>query len=316
MSAASGLATNSISKGTKNFFRSYANLILGVDQSEAFSRSLKESVFGVKKLKRGKTALTKTGKTRYTQAPKGLHDIKGSFKTAFKDSEKAIIDPKTGKAKSVWRAIADSFKSVPGEFNALGKEAKFGSKLWKGLGILGKRVPFILNVVGIAMALPTIFRAFSDGGAGAGVAEIGKEGAKIGAFAAGAAIGQALIPIPFVGGLIGGAVAGWLAGKITGKSYIEKQEEAAQNTAGNNETSNETTEEIDNNEDLTEQEKLTQKLLAGSPSFTGAEDDSGTTDYQSLIMGSSIFDKGNFAEQDFMGSNFSFDKNKKMWVTA
>ena len=42
----------------------------------------------------------------------------------------------------------------------------------------------------------------------------------------GFAIGQALIPIPIVGGLIGSFVGDWLVSKVVGKSYSEQKAEA------------------------------------------------------------------------------------------
>ena len=39
------------------------------------------------------------------------------------------------------------------------------------------------------------------------------------------AIGQALIPIPLVGGMIGGMIGEWLVSKVVGKKHTEQKEE-------------------------------------------------------------------------------------------
>ena len=74
--------------------------------------------------------------------------------------------------------------------------------------------------------LPNIFSAFKDEGLIGGIKETAKAGLRLGAGMAGAAIGQALIPIPVVGSLVGYAVGDWLMSKFTGKSHSEKKAEA------------------------------------------------------------------------------------------
>ena len=59
-----------------------------------------------------------------------------------------------------------------------------------------------------------------------GVTETVKTGLRLGAGMTGAAIGQALIPIPVVGGLVGYLAGDTLMSLITGKSHSEKKAEA------------------------------------------------------------------------------------------
>jgi len=210
-----GLVTNYLNplwKAAKSGTRSYGNFVLGVEQSDIFSKTLQNSVRGIK------DPVTK----KYVGG-QGFNGFVKNLKEAFKTSENAV------KNKSLLTVIKDSFKSIPNEFKAASRLSKIaktaggsGKMFGSVLKILGKRMPLIGNVLMVALAVPNIIKAFSQGGVGAGVKEIGKEGAKLGGFAVGAAIGQAIIPIPFVGGLIGGIVGGLLADKIVGKSFTEK----------------------------------------------------------------------------------------------
>lgn len=199
--------------GSKTFFHDYANFVLGVEQSDVFSTALQKSVRGIK------DPVTK----KYVGG-KGYTDFWGSTKSAFAESKEAV------KNKSLRTVIRDSFHDIPSEYRAIKGELGVAGKSFKCLRsvgkMLGKRMPLIGNVLMVAMAVPNITKAFTHGGVGTGVLETGKEAAKLGGFAAGAAVGQALIPIPFVGGLIGGIVGGWIADKIVGKSYTEKEEDA------------------------------------------------------------------------------------------
>lgn len=183
-------------KGTKSFGKTYVNFVFGT-QNEAFASEL--------------TKLVK--KDGYNNLGKNIKDVYNATKPAA--------------GTSFWKNTWSSIKTIPGEFSVAGKAAKgFWGKLASPLKVLGKKMPLIGNIIMVAMELPNIFKAFKNGGVGAGIKEIGKAGAKLGGFAAGAAIGQALIPIPFVGAMIGGLVGGWIAEKIVGKSFTEKQKEA------------------------------------------------------------------------------------------
>ena len=59
-----------------------------------------------------------------------------------------------------------------------------------------------------------------------GLVETGKTSARLVGQMGGFAIGQALIPIPIVGGLIGSFVGDWLVSKVVGKSHSEQKAEA------------------------------------------------------------------------------------------
>ena len=89
-------------------------------------------------------------------------------------------------------------------------------------------MPLIGTLLIAVTELPNIFSAFKDKGLAGGIAETGKAGLRLGAGMAGAAIGQALIPIPIVGGLVGYIAGDWLMSKFTGKSHSEKKAEAEQ----------------------------------------------------------------------------------------
>lgn len=199
-------------QGTKVFAHNYGNFVLGVEQSDAFAHALQASVRGVK---------DSTGK--YVGG-RGFANFGDSLSKAWSSSKNVVKD------KSFWTVVKDSFSSIPSEFRAANRLVEASGKSTKYIGstlkILGKRMPLIGNVLMLAMEVPNICRAFSQGGVGTGAVEVGKAAAKLGGFAAGAAIGQALIPIPFVGALIGGVVGGWIADKLVGKSFTEKQEEA------------------------------------------------------------------------------------------
>lgn len=207
-------------KGAKKFGNDYLNFVFGVDQSEKFSQELAKTVRGVK-----------SETTKKYEGGKGFVDFKQSVKDSWTKSKEAVVDT-AGKPKSFGTVLKDSFKAIGEEFKGLKGLKLFGKegKLASTLKILGKRMPLIGNVLMVAFEAPNIAAAFTDkkdgGGIITGTTEVVKTGAKLGAFAAGAAIGQAVIPIPFIGGLIGGIVGSAIADKILGKSFTEKKEEA------------------------------------------------------------------------------------------
>lgn len=108
-------------------------------------------------------------------------------------------------------------------------------------------IPVVGALIMGAFELPSIIKAFKDENGkfslSGGLAQIGrsalKVGASLGASGLGAAIGQALIPIPFLGAAIGavageiiGGIVGYSAGEkvgnaIFGKSLADKQKDAA-----------------------------------------------------------------------------------------
>ena len=112
-------------------------------------------------------------------------------------------------AKSAWK----------GASGAWGKTKALGKTFWK-------RMPLIGGALMVAFELPNIFSAFKDKGLVGGIVETAKSGSRLVGSMAGFAIGQALIPIPVLGGLIGGIAGDWLVSKIVGKSHTEKKAEA------------------------------------------------------------------------------------------
>lgn len=186
--------------GTKKFASEYSHFVFGT-QNEHFSESLKTSV-----------------------KKDGFNNFGKNLKDAYVSSKKTIDT-----SKGFWSTMWNDIKSIPKD---IGKSIGEGTGFWgktKGLFKgLGKKMPLIGNILMVAFEAPNIFKAFTEGGIGTGLVETGKAALKLGAFTVGAAIGQALIPIPFVGAMIGGIAAGWLADGVLGKSFTEKQEEAAE----------------------------------------------------------------------------------------
>lgn len=197
-------------QGTKNVANDYLHFTFGVEQSDVFSKALKTSIRGTKNA---------AGKW---EGGEGFHNLGTNFKNAWETSKETVGN------KSFGALIKESFGNVPNEFKTLfANETRLLGRTKGAFGILGKRMPLIGNIVMLGMEIPNIWNAFTNpkGGIGTGIVESTKAGVKLGAFAAGAAIGQAFIPIPFVGGLIGGMVGGFIADKMLGKSFSEKHEE-------------------------------------------------------------------------------------------
>jgi len=166
-------------------------------------------------------------------------DFWTKFKNAFKEVEKheAAVRKANGNSyiKSFWKQITSIPKTFADEWKLGGEVAKRAKKsvLWGKIGgankALMKRMPLIGGLMALGFQIPNVINAFTskDGGVATGLLETGKAVAKIGLDTAGFMIGQALIPIPLVGGLIGSFAASFLGEKILGKSFSQKQEEAA-----------------------------------------------------------------------------------------
>lgn len=138
--------------------------------------------------------------------------------------KKGIIKPTTIRGK-----IGAGIRKYTG-WNAVKTTAlksKHAGKFMKGLKALkgGFKGSGIFAAIGLAMEAPDIISAFKIGKK-EGWKQVGKSTAKtaagIGGWAAGAAIGQALIPVPGLGALVGGLVGSWLAGKAADKIVGEK----------------------------------------------------------------------------------------------
>ena len=202
-------------------WRIYPDFVLGTG-NEAFSKALKNTVKN-----RGKDV------NYFTSVWNGIKD---GAKAAEKHN-KDVIKLRGGFFESLWHDLKTTPKKIAQGWRIGGQRAqKAGtegfSKYWasfKGAGNgLMKRMPLRGSLMIIGFELPNIFRATADEGIFSGLVETAKAGLRLGAGMTGAAIGQALIPIPVLGGLVGYIAGDSLMGLFTGKSYTEKKEKAEQ----------------------------------------------------------------------------------------
>ncbi len=191
-----------------------------------------------------------TGNEKFTQAMRGtirsrkangqsyMESVWSGIKNGTHASEKHN-KYMTQKHGGFWKGTWASLKSFPAKVaqgwrvggqlaDRAGKKgfAKFLSQFKGSMSGIGKRMPLIGTLMIAVTELPNIFSAFNDKGIVGGITETGKSGLRLGAGMAGAAIGQAIIPIPIVGGIIGYMAGDWLMSKFTGKSHSEKKAEA------------------------------------------------------------------------------------------
>lgn len=196
--------------------RIYPDFVLGTG-NESFSKALKYTV-----------------KNRGEQSY--FSSVYDGIKKGAVEAEKhnaQINKLRGGFFKSLWHDLKTTPHKISQGWNIGGikaeKAGKTGfSKFWaqlKGGGSgLMKRMPLIGSLLVVAFEAPNIFRATKDEGIFSGVAETAKAGLRLGAGMTGAAIGQALIPVPILGGLVGFIAGDSLMSLITGKSYTEKKE--------------------------------------------------------------------------------------------
>lgn len=153
--------------------------------------------------------------------------IAAGFRKGVKRSN-ASIATQGGFFKSSIKA----FKDIPNSIKA----AKGFGKIGATFKALGKTLPGLFAAMMLIGEIPNAVKATKDKGIGQGALELGKSAVKLGGGAAGCAIGQALIPIPLVGGLVGWIAGEWLTSKIVGKSYSEKvaEKEAKNNPVNEN----------------------------------------------------------------------------------
>ena len=188
---------------TKNFAEVMPELVLG-NGSEKLGEAIRTtngSIFT--KAEAGWKALKEAGKGDFF---KGLWKNLKDFFPSIKDSCKAAVEAAEASGKNTFTAgVKDVFKS------------------------LGKKMPFIASASMILFELPTIFKATAEQGIFQGGAEVVKATARLTVASIGAAIGSAVIPIPFVGSMAGWIAGEWLTSKIVGDSYsvqkAEKEEE-------------------------------------------------------------------------------------------
>lgn len=195
---------------------------------EAFTNSLRTAVRG-----------TKNSAGQYVGGT-GYKDFWTKLKTAFKASEShnnALIAQEGGFFKAMWKNLKDIPAGVKNGWTSGGAAALTAGKngLWgsiKGAAkSLGSKMPLIGSLIFLAFETPNIVKATMNGGIVDGAAELVKAGSRAVGSMAGFCIGQALCPIPIVGGIIGGFVGEWLTSKIVGKSYSEKQAEKEEKLA-------------------------------------------------------------------------------------
>lgn len=164
----------------------------------------------------------------------GYKNLGGAIRQSFLETE-AAYKGVLQQHGSFFKYAKTTLKNLPGEIgnawttNSAAAKAAGKSAAWAGFkgagGALLKRLPLVGSLIYCATEVPNIARATADGGLVSGAAETIKAGTKIAGFTAGAAIGQALIPIPIVGAIVGGMVGEGLASLVTGKSYTEQKQE-------------------------------------------------------------------------------------------
>lgn len=167
---------------------------------------------------------------------KGMRSAKGSIFTKAKAGAVALEKhvAKQSVKGNFFKRLFNGVVSLPSAFKKniaqgikvagrLGKTKGWG--IWKGVAkTVGKKMPLIGALITIAFEAPNLYRAFKDGGVGAGLKEVGGAALELGCMAGGAAIGSAICP--GIGTAIGGIVGGIVGMLIRGKTYTEKQEEA------------------------------------------------------------------------------------------
>lgn len=146
----------------------------------------------------------------------GWSNIHKQIGNAFIKAEKATQN------ESLWNSIKKLVTELPKDMKT-GWAAK---GFWGKLGGIGGQLLRRLPLLFVAMEIPNIYSAFKDEGLVGGLTETLKSGTRFAASMAGFTIGQALIPIPLVGGLIGCIATDWVTSKILGKSHTEKKQEA------------------------------------------------------------------------------------------
>lgn len=179
--------------------------------------------------------------------------------------------------KKFWKNCKDFLPDIPKAYKA---GAKDGGGIWKGIKSVfthkeigfGKKMPFIMAALMLVTELPNIFKATTEKGIFQGGKEVLKFGARMTGGGIGAAIGTALIPIPWVGSLVGWTVGDWLTSKIVGKSYTEQQEEKEQILQEMLQPQQQIAQQQDIQQPQTQQQQtnpLSQSGQYNQPAFTG-----------------------------------------------
>ncbi len=217
-----GVSSNTFGSYAKRIGRIYLHTTFGTGADE-FWESMNNSIFDKKA----------PWYAPYRNA--NFKNFGDKFKQAYQSVEahEAAIRKANGNSylKAFWHQFTTIPKVFQDEWRLGGEVAKRAGKsvaAGKARGVfkaLMKRFPMIGGLLAVGFQLPNIISAFTskDGGVATGLLETGKAAAKIGIDTAGFMIGQALIPIPLVGGIIGSMVAGALGEAVLGKGFAEKQ---------------------------------------------------------------------------------------------
>ena len=235
-----------------------------------------------------KRAYKIAGKSAYTDFHKNIGD-------AFNRAEKKTI--KT----PFWKNLKESLKTLfPDIKNTIKNTDGIWNKTKGTFKQLGKRMPLIGTLMIAATELPNIFSAFKDKGIIGGVTETGKAGLRLGGATVAGAIGQALIPIPFVGGLVGFIAGDLIMSKIVGKSHSEEKAEALAQA-----------------EVAEQQAQLLQQQLAQQYGPMYAQNQFGTqtagmtptmTQQQLMALQQQLYGSGNAMNDDFMANATGINK--------
>ena len=164
---------------------------------------------------------TVTDSIKASKKVSGYKNMHVQIKDAFIKANNAT------KNTTFWGSMKESLTSLGPDIKTNWKAASgITGKSKAVFKQLGKRMPLLGVLLTIGFEVPNIVSAFKDKGLVGGLVETGKSTARLAGATAGFAIGQALIPIPIVGGLIGAIAGDWLVSKVVGKSHSEKKAEA------------------------------------------------------------------------------------------
>lgn len=178
-----------------------------------------ELIFGSASEAMGDTFRTTSG-SLFDKARAGWHTLESAGKGSF--------------FKNLWNNFTTFIPCIKSNIQTATSAAKLAGKntflagtkgFFKGIG---KKMPFIGAMSMMLFELPNIWKATKEQGIFQGAAEVVKSGARLAGGGLGAAIGSALIPIPFVGSMAGWLAGEWIASKIVGKSYTQQKLEQEQ----------------------------------------------------------------------------------------
>lgn len=161
-----------------------------------------------------------------TNTLKNSKKINGYSKFGTQVKDAFIAAENKTKNTPFWKNLWKSIKTLPEDISKSCANAKGFSNKTKGIfGQLGKRATAIFGAITVAFELPNLFSSFKDEGLVGGLLETIKSTGRVASQFAGFAIGQAIIPIPIIGGLVGAFASEFLYSTLAGKSHLEKKRE-------------------------------------------------------------------------------------------